>query len=216
MAEFNDKLVENMFEKENASGIVDFYTLLFFVSIALILLAIYKLRKGGNKKVWTVVILLSICTSVLSRIDLEVEELVIIEDGYIGNIKMLFNESCGEKIELDEDGNRLFNIPDNGVLIVNESNQKRFNHSTYYYKNKNNQLVEIPQMDRVEEERGWWGDDADINDPDREKVGVYFRSKNENMQSAYVCSYNELNDMINASERIMFVDSVLLECRGEK
>ncbi len=139
-----------MFDKENASGILDFYTLLFFVAIFLLAFADYKLSKKKNTKIWYTLFAVSLGAAIYSRIDFEVKEIVIVKEGFVGNVTIFFNESCGENIKFDEDGNRIFQIPDNGVLIVKESNQTRSDHSTYFYKLANNQIVELIRFDESE------------------------------------------------------------------
>lgn len=132
-----------------------------------------------------------------------VEEHFILPADFKGEVRVIFEEPCGTKIEKNKEGILVYMIPENGVLVT--SNPFLFNTDKrrYFYKKQSGELMEIPLMYKVEAEKHW-NSDTDSPDPEKDKIGVYMISCGEKIDNGYsyegatISNFHDLQDSLSS------------------
>lgn len=99
-------------------------------------------------------------------------EIFLIPSGYRGQIKVIFNEPCGEK-EVYDGKKRVYIIPENGVLITQFKQEMGIIDQEFYYIDAKGGRTPIPEMEMADFNQ----DDSTkkfSNEPPRDKLGAFF------------------------------------------
>lgn len=90
----------------------------------------------------------------------------IFKEGFVGQVTIVDKMPCGQKKVLKNNREQLY-IPENGIFLYQEDIKNGYVNHKYYYVNKNNLLVEIPERDN-----SMFGDDQKIQ-PNKNTVGAW-------------------------------------------
>ena len=99
-------------------------------------------------------------------------EIFLIPSGYRGQVKVIFNEPCGQK-EAYEGKKRLYIIPESGVLITQFKQELGIINQEFYYVDAKGNRTPIPEMEMADFNQ----DDSTKhfpNEPPRDKLGMFF------------------------------------------
>ena len=152
-------------------------------------------------------------------------EIFVIQENYRGRVNIIFKKGCGKQLKKDDEG-IVYEIPVDGVLIVDGEQEYGFINHTYYLVNKNGTRTELPKMDVRDFNEEWTlGDNP--NEPSRDKLGVFHWGRtgsvgealdgdeavsNENgfytFKEFYVSTYNDLRKWFDFKYEIKF-DSII-------
>jgi len=73
-------------------------------------------------------------------------EIFLIPKDYEGPVIILVNEDKGNETKY-EDGNRIYEVPKNGILYTKFDNQEKYVHIEYYYVDTNGQRTPIEDIE---------------------------------------------------------------------
>ncbi len=120
-------------------------------------------------------------------------ETFLIPKHYKGEVRIIFNQNCGEKIEY-EDKNRIYHIPNDGILLTQFEDEQGFINQKFYIV-ENGIRKEVPQL-MVQDFNEEWTLEKNPNEPSRDKIAIFHarRTYSDGSSSFYICTYNELNE----------------------
>lgn len=152
-------------------------------------------------------------------------ETFLIPQNFRGKIIIFYEEPCGQK-SVYENGRRIFQFPESGVLITNYKRTKGILNQNFYFVAENGEKTKIPQKDV--REFNFKGRLSNIEkEPSREEVGVFYSyagilpSKTISKYHSYVISaYKDLDKDEKESwlELKRFSDqseNLLIKCREQ-
>lgn len=176
------------------------YTLLFYyfpLIIFCIGLLILWLSKGKirNKIIWTLSpFLFFFCFNFIWKLSNTCEpETFLIPNNYKGEVRIIFNQKCGEKTEY-EDKNRVYHIPNDGILLTQFEDEQGFINQKFFIV-ENGKRKEVQQL-MVQDFNEEWTLEKNPNEPPRNKIAIFHagRTYSDGSSSFYICTYNELKD----------------------
>lgn len=147
-------------------------------------------------------------------------ETFLIPQNFRGQFEIVFNEPCGHTI-LYEKGRRIYQIPDNGVLITNAKQTFGVIDRKFYSVDENGNQAELPEFhwNRFEEEKGDWHWTFSRTKLSNDLVGVMNNPGIINYLIFTVSDYQSLEKEskdIKEEKRKSFqevIDALLKECR---
>lgn len=98
-------------------------------------------------------------------------EIFLIPENYRGRVNIVYKKECGIKLEKSDEG-LVYNIPNEGILILDKEQKYGFIDHTYYLIDKNGNRTELPKMD-VRDFNEEWTLEKNPNEPPRDKLGVF-------------------------------------------
>ena len=129
-------------------------------------------------------------------------ETFLVSSSFRGKVHILFNEACGQEGEY-ENGRRVYNIPDNGILLTKFKDEYGFIDQQYFFVDSLGNRTMIPKMD-VRDFNEEWTLEKNPKEPSRDSLGVFHWGRTGNgehldegkyyYQEFYVSTYRQLND----------------------
>lgn len=142
-----------------------------FFGIALV----WSSKKTRDIKLfWTILPLLIISSIIilLYKLNQAEPETFLIPPNFRGQITIIYEEPCGQQ-PIYENGRRLYEFPENGMLVTNFKKTKGILNQEFYFVDETGARTEIPQKDVRDfnfKERLSKTD----NEPSRDEVGAFF------------------------------------------
>ena len=97
----------------------------------------------------------------------------LIPENFRGKIRIFYEEPCGQKLQMVDERN-IFNIPDNGILILQNKLETGIVDNEYYFAdkkgNKIRKIDEMIQQDFNED----YTTTKNEHEPSRNKIGLFF------------------------------------------
>lgn len=98
-------------------------------------------------------------------------ETFLIPNDYRGRATIVYKKDCGIILEKTKEG-LTYEIPEDGILILNDEQEYGFIEHSYYLIDKNGIRTELPKMD-VRDFNEEWTLEKNPNEPSRDKLGVF-------------------------------------------
>lgn len=107
-------------------------------------------------------------------------EVFLIPSNFRGQFVVFFNEPCGVT-PASEGNKRIYNIPENGILITNSNRLVGVLNRRFYFVDKLGNRIEIPEFDSsdFEEESSYWRWHLSSQRPTRDTIGVFWAYSKE-------------------------------------
>ena len=120
-------------------------------------------------------------------------ETFLIPNNYKGEVRIIFNQKCGEKIEY-EGKNRVYHIPNDGILLTQFEDEQGFINQNFFIV-ENGKRKEVQQL-MVQDFNEEWTLEKNPNEPPRNKIAIFHagRTYSDGSSSFYICTYNELKE----------------------
>jgi hypothetical protein len=129
-------------------------------------------------------------------------ETFLISYSFRGKVHILFNEACGQ-VGKYENGRRVYDIPDNGILLTKFKDEHGFINQQYYFVDNLGKRTAIPKMD-IRDFNEEWTIEKNLNEPSRDSLGVFHWGTTGNgehldegkyyYQEFYVSTYRQLTE----------------------
>lgn len=147
-------------------------------------------------------------------------ETFLIPQNFRGQFAIIFNEACGQTISYEK-GRRIYQIPDNGILMTNANRTFGVIDHKFYLIDENGNQIQLPEFhwSKFEEEQNDWHWTFSKTKLSKNLFGVINHPSNINYLIFTVSDYQSLE---NESEEIKdekrkefqsIVDNLLKECR---
>lgn len=145
----------------------------------------------------------------------------LIPRDFRGKIQIIYGEPCGQRLQM-VDNRKIFIIPDNGVLIVQDELETGFINNEYYFVDKGgNKLQKIDELIRqsFNEE---YTTTKNKKEPPRNKVALFFGGtggvvyageREQSYEFMFVMSYDSLR-VFKESHSDSLARSLVNTCRG--
>lgn len=168
----------------------------FIVGLILVLVSLKKTWKQRLIPIGLFILGIVAFWAIWTQINTVGPEVFLIPEDYRGRVNIIFKEGCGQDITRTEEG-ITYNIPDNGILILDAEQEFGIIQHTYYLVDKNGNRTELPKMD-VRDFNEEWTTEKNPNEPSRDKLGVFHwgrtGSQGKNIdQEGNVTNENELH-----------------------
>ncbi|WP_035664719.1 DUF6843 domain-containing protein, partial [Flavobacterium sp. ACAM 123] len=98
-------------------------------------------------------------------------EIFLIPKDYRGKVNILYKSNCGESLMEIED-KLVYNIPNDGILILRNEQEFGFINQEYYLIDKSGKKTKLPKMD-VRDFNEEWTLEKNLNEPSRNQLGVF-------------------------------------------
>jgi hypothetical protein len=120
-------------------------------------------------------------------------ETFLLPNNYKGEIRIIFNQKCGERIEY-EGKNRIYRIPNDGILLTQFEDEQGFINQKFFVV-ENELRIEIPQL-MIQDFNEEWTLEKNPNEPPRNKIAIFHagRTYSDGSSSFYICTYDELKE----------------------
>ena len=117
----------------------------FIIGILLILLSKRNIK---TKITWifSMIALVILFWPIWTKINSGEPETYLIPENYSGKIKVVYGEDCGIEPSI-ENGRRILEIPENGILIIKPEFEGGIINHEYYFVNKNNERTKIERYE---------------------------------------------------------------------
>jgi hypothetical protein len=130
-------------------------------------------------------------------------ETYLISENYRGKINIIYGEYCGKEL-IEENSRLIYEIPDDGILIVNKELKYGIVNHEYYLVDENGTRTKLQMMD-VRNFNEEYTIEKNPNEPSRSKLGIFgnstggsSNSQDENdgfeFQEFYVSTYSDLKE----------------------
>lgn len=143
----------------------------FIVGLILVLVSLKKTWKQRLIPVGLFILGIFAFWPIWTQINTVGPEVFLIPEDYRGRVNILYKEGCGQEFTKTEEG-LIYNIPDNGILILDTEQEFGIIDHTYYLVDKNGNRTELPKMD-VRDFNEEWTTEKNPNEPSRDKLGVF-------------------------------------------
>jgi len=120
-------------------------------------------------------------------------ETFIIPKFYRGEVRIIFNQKCGNKINY-ENKRRIYEIPNDGILLTQFQNEEGFINQEFYISN-NGKLEEIKEL-KLQDFNEEWTIEKNPKEPSRDKLAIFSAGTTDSDGNSrfYICTYNELKE----------------------
>ncbi len=166
--------------------------IVFCIGLLILWLSKCKIR---NKIIWTLSpFLFFFCFNYLWKLSKTCEpETFLIPNNYKGEVRIIFNQKCGEKPEY-EGKNRVYYIPNDGILLTQFEDEQGFINQNFFIV-ENGKRKEVQQL-MVQDFNEEWTLEKNSNEPPRNKIAIFHagRTYSDGSSSFYICTYNELKE----------------------
>jgi len=174
-------------------GLIYFYFLPIISLIILITILWFTNYNFFKKIIFTILpfILVPICILIWKKINTIEPEIFLIPKNYRGFVYISYNHKCGKPTKYEEDS-RVYEIPNDGVLLTQFKDEQGFINQKFYLvdKGKRIRIEELMVQDFNEE----WSLEKNKKEPPRNKLAIFYsgRTYSDGSSEFFVGTYNDI------------------------